>query len=100
MASQWSLQTVDHHERFSKERRNMLAKLHPVTPARCLLIIPGIALATFISGCGSMDFTSVSFQYPVYSTGKTEPNAWDGIFSGEHNVSYSDEGRRRPTERS
>jgi len=53
----------------------MLTQLHTLKPARYLVVIPGITLAALMSGCGSMDFTSVSLTYPVSSTGQTELHA-------------------------
>jgi hypothetical protein len=53
----------------------MLTRLHTLEPRRYLLLIPGITLAVMMTGCGSTDFTSVSIESPVYSTGRTERHA-------------------------
>jgi hypothetical protein len=53
----------------------MLTRLHTLELRRYLLLIPGITLAVMMTGCGSTDFTSVSIEYPVHSTGRTERHA-------------------------
>jgi hypothetical protein len=53
----------------------MLTQLHTLRLRRNLIVIPSIALAALLNGCGSMDFASVSLTYPVYPMGQTELHA-------------------------
>jgi hypothetical protein len=52
----------------------MLSQEDALRIGRYFGIVSWISLVTLMSGCGSMDFTSVSLKYPVYAMGRTDPH--------------------------
>jgi hypothetical protein len=57
-----------------KKKKNMLRQQDTFRIGRYLGIVSSISLVTLMSGCGAMDFTSVSLKYPVYAMGRIDPH--------------------------
>jgi hypothetical protein len=57
-----------------KKKKNILNQEDTLRIGRYFGIVSWISLVTLMSGCASMDCTSVSLKYPVYSMGKTNPH--------------------------
>jgi hypothetical protein len=53
----------------------MLKKLGQFDLGSYLFLIASASFVTMLSGCEATDFTSVSFNYPVYHTGQTKAHA-------------------------
>jgi hypothetical protein len=59
----------------TEKEANMLKKLGHFDLESYPLMIASASLVIVLSGCEAIDFTPVSFGYPVYQTGQTEAQA-------------------------